>query len=326
MSVMSLGTLGRALLAEATATTSSTENATAVAFCDAEHPTLSHRINNPGAERILVTSSSAHAACKHINNDASLNCAPPTCANSPLAFSECCHKGASCGPDDYNWCAVPHRPWDTLLFAGIAVVIACLSQGPYSSLIVLVAGESWMVEQSTLLQECYAKRPWPRQLLSRIGQGAAMCGRMSECPTTPRMECHAASSWPRASHEPEHTSSVVGHQCLPCSMLSAGGALMGFVYPFNLREIGNGVALWLGIEPYELFFYIFLPPLLLDAALKIDWYIFKKVRTTGRPSTSPPSSCTCSDRDTAATALQGCSSLWELYRCGRPISQYRACH
>ena len=53
---------------------------------------------------------------------------------------------------------------------------------------------------------------------------------------------------------------------------------MGFVYPFNLREIGNGVALWLGIEPYELFFYIFLPPLLLDAALKIDWYIFKKVR------------------------------------------------
>ena len=44
--------------------------------------------------------------------------------------------------DDYNWCVVPHRPWDTLLFAGIAVVVACLSQGPYSSLIVLIAGES----------------------------------------------------------------------------------------------------------------------------------------------------------------------------------------
>jgi hypothetical protein len=51
------------------------------------------------------------------------------------------HDGKLCGADDYNWCAVPHRPWDTLLFAGIAVVIACLSQGPYSSLIVLVAGE-----------------------------------------------------------------------------------------------------------------------------------------------------------------------------------------
>ena len=56
-----------------------------------------------------------------------------------------------------------------------------------------------------------------------------------------------------------------------------GGVLMGLVYPFNLREIGNAVSLWLGIEPYELFFYVFLPPLLLDAALKIDWYIFKKV-------------------------------------------------
>lgn len=60
---------------------------------------------------------------------------------------------------------------------------------------------------------------------------------------------------------------------------------MGFVYPFNLREIGNGVALWLGIQPYELFFYIFLPPLLLDAALKIDWYIFKKVGRPAEPNT-----------------------------------------
>jgi hypothetical protein len=46
------------------------------------------------------------------------------------------------GADDYNWCVVPHRPWDTLLFAGMAVVVACLSQGPYSSLIVLIAGEA----------------------------------------------------------------------------------------------------------------------------------------------------------------------------------------
>lgn len=54
---------------------------------------------------------------------------------------------------------------------------------------------------------------------------------------------------------------------------------MGFVYPFNLREIGNATSIWLGIQPYELFFYIFLPPLLLDAALKIDWHVFKKVGT-----------------------------------------------
>ena len=31
---------------------------------------------------------------------------------------------------------------------------------------------------------------------------------------------------------------------------------MGFAYPFDLREISNGIALWLGIQPYELFFYV----------------------------------------------------------------------
>jgi hypothetical protein len=43
---------------------------------------------------------------------------------------------------------------------------------------------------------------------------------------------------------------------------------MGFAYPFNLHELGNAVAIWLDINPYELFFYIFLPPLLLDAAVR----------------------------------------------------------
>lgn len=45
------------------------------------------------------------------------------------------------GAEAYNWCTVEHKGWDAILFAGIAVVVACLSQGPYSSLIVLVAGE-----------------------------------------------------------------------------------------------------------------------------------------------------------------------------------------
>ena len=71
------------------------------------------------------------------------------------------HDGESCAADDYNWCAVPHRPWDTLLFAGIAVVIACLSQGPYSSLIVLVAGEIWMKEKSDWHQNHVTA--WPSQ-------------------------------------------------------------------------------------------------------------------------------------------------------------------
>lgn len=46
----------------------------------------------------------------------------------------------------------------------------------------------------------------------------------------------------------------------------------------NLGRLGNSIAIWLGIQPYELFFYVFLPPLLMDAAVRIDFFLFKKVR------------------------------------------------
>ena len=44
----------------------------------------------------------------------------------------------------------------------------------------------------------------------------------------------------------------------------------------NLGRLGNSIAIWLGIQPYELFFYVFLPPLLMDAAVRIDFFLFKK--------------------------------------------------
>ena len=49
------------------------------------------------------------------------------------------------------------------------------------------------------------------------------------------------------------------------------------MFPFNLGRLGNGISLWLGISPYELFFYIFLPPLLCDSAVRIDFFLFKQV-------------------------------------------------
>ena len=41
-------------------------------------------------------------------------------------------------------------------------------------------------------------------------------------------------------------------------------------------RLGNAFTLWLGINPPELFFYAFLPPLLLDSALSIDYFLFNK--------------------------------------------------
>ncbi|KAK9789036.1 hypothetical protein WJX73_003859 [Symbiochloris irregularis] len=60
-------------------------------------------------------------------------------------------------------------------------------------------------------------------------------------------------------------------------VLIIGGILMGLQFPVNLGRWANSVSIWLGIQPYELFFYIFLPPLLFDAAVRIDFYLFKKV-------------------------------------------------
>lgn len=45
----------------------------------------------------------------------------------------------------------------------------------------------------------------------------------------------------------------------------------------DTREFGNSVNLWIGLSPAETFFYVFLPPLLLDSAVRIDFFVFKKV-------------------------------------------------
>ena len=55
----------------------------------------------------------------------------------------------------------------------------------------------------------------------------------------------------------------------------------------NLGRLGNSIAWWLGIEPYELFLYVFLPPLLLDAAVRIDFFLFKRVRMCHHESLQP---------------------------------------
>jgi hypothetical protein len=43
------------------------------------------------------------------------------------------------------------------------------------------------------------------------------------------------------------------------------------------RQVSNAISLWLGIQSPDLFFYAFLPPLLMDAALRLDFYLFKKI-------------------------------------------------
>lgn len=80
------------------------------------------------------------------------------------------------------------------------------------------------------------------------------------------------------------------------------------LFPWNLGRLSNSVALWLNIEPYELFFYVFLPPLLLDAAVKLDFFLFKKVWLAFNASTASKKEHLVSHIVTAQVALH-CISL-----------------
>lgn len=72
------------------------------------------------------------------------------------------------------------------------------------------------------------------------------------------------------------TSVLFGRWAAIWVLLSGGifGALNYFV---NLREISNAIAYWLSVEPPDLFFYAFLPPLILDEALHLDFFLFRKI-------------------------------------------------
>ncbi|GAB4813268.1 hypothetical protein N2152v2_000314 [Parachlorella kessleri] len=60
-------------------------------------------------------------------------------------------------------------------------------------------------------------------------------------------------------------------------VLVSGGVLGIVNYHANLLQVSNAVALWIGISPPDLFFYAFLPPLLVDSAIRIDFFMFRKL-------------------------------------------------
>lgn len=59
--------------------------------------------------------------------------------------------------------------------------------------------------------------------------------------------------------------------------LISGGIYQTFSNYFNLGHVSNASTLWLGITPAEVFVYIFLPPLILDSACRMDFFLLKRV-------------------------------------------------
>ena len=63
--------------------------------------------------------------------------------------------------------------------------------------------------------------------------------------------------------------------------MHAGAIYEAFAFSFNLGHVSNGVALWLGMRPADIFVYVFLPPFLLDLAVRLDFFMLKKVCARG---------------------------------------------
>ena len=87
-----------------------------------------------------------------------------------------------------------------------------------------------------------------------------------------------------------------------------------FAFHFNLWQLSNASAMWMGMNPPDIFLYIFLPPLLLDSASRIEFFMFRKV---------PPRKLCCSFlRSAPAPHAPGTSfktaSVWQAAVCLRP--------
>jgi hypothetical protein len=135
----------------------------------------------------------------------------------------------------YNFCPIPESGEDAVLFASLALVLACLLSGRLSALWVFIAGNLCCV--------------------SITDYGFA-------CQT---LGCKQLS--------PED----VGCRDMEVSSVTAGGALQLFNSVCNMGPLSNAFAIWLSISPADLFLYIFLPPLLLDSAVRMEWFVFRKV-------------------------------------------------
>ena len=56
------------------------------------------------------------------------------------------------------------------------------------------------------------------------------------------------------------------------------GAVLGVLnYFVDLKEVGNGISIWLSFRPGDVFLYAFLPPLIVEQAMFIDLYMFRKM-------------------------------------------------
>lgn len=60
------------------------------------------------------------------------------------------------------------------------------------------------------------------------------------------------------------------------TVLCIGGILGTINYYANLLQIGNAISIWLAIQPADLFFYAFIPPLVVEETIRLDLFLLRK--------------------------------------------------
>lgn len=143
-------------------------------------------------------------------------------------------------PDRYNYCPIPESGEDAVLFASLGLLLAALLSGRLSALWVFIAGTAFFRCDGQC--DCYA-----------------VCRQV-------RLWCMVDASASRMRRQSGH------------AMVLTGGALQLLNTACNMGPLSNAIVLWLGIRPADVFLYVFLPPLLLDSAVRMDYFVFRKVR------------------------------------------------
>ena len=113
-----------------------------------------------------------------------------------------------------------------------------------------------------------------------------------------------------------------------CTAAIPGGAYEVLSNHFNLGHVSNAVVLWLGMDPPDVFVYIFLPPLLLDSAVRMDFFLLKKVMTvgiqvaplvtTGHMTDALVHPCWSANRSSGTSSLWPLPWCWPAHCCSSP--------
>ena len=177
----------------------------------------------------------------------------------------------------FHFCIVPDSSYDAVLFVAVALLVATAASIKMSALNVLLVGGCGTGMGASPVHIYHMGC----RLLPGLDPGP-----MHTCLNVSKPWCSSAMQARHARWSPTATI-WAGQQGLPArqhhGLVLHAAAAARFAAtchtchcPAVSARFGNSISLWLGMEPAEVFFYVFLPPLLLDSSLRVDFFLFKK--------------------------------------------------